>query len=65
MPVCFLCTQVVKFALIMTLAEALPAQWTPEMKEAWSTAYDEVVSNIKAEMELVKARPAKEASLAI
>ncbi|CAM6102630.1 unnamed protein product [Calypogeia fissa] len=50
---------VVRFALLATLQEALPEQFTPEVKEAWATAYDEIVSKIKEEMVLVRAQEAK------
>ncbi|KAF3778986.1 Non-symbiotic hemoglobin [Nymphaea thermarum] len=41
---------VAKFALLETIREAVPEMWTPEMKDAWAEAYNELVSAIKAEM---------------
>lgn len=42
--------QVVKFALLETLEEAVPEMWSPEMKNAWGEAYDQLTAAIKAEM---------------
>lgn len=50
---------VVKSALLATLGEALAAHWTTETEAAWSTAYDTLVSEMKAQMKLVRARQAE------
>ncbi|XP_006651196.1 non-symbiotic hemoglobin 2-like [Oryza brachyantha] len=43
--------EVVKFALLDTIEEAVPADmWSPTMKSAWSEAYDHLVAAIKQEM---------------
>ncbi|XP_073006442.1 anaerobic nitrite reductase NSHB1-like isoform X2 [Typha latifolia] len=42
--------EVLKFALLETIKEAIPYMWSPEMKEAWSEAYDHLVAAIKSEM---------------
>lgn len=42
--------QVTKFALLETIKEAVPDMWSPEMKNAWGEAYDQLVSAIKNEM---------------
>lgn len=42
--------QVTKFALLETIKEAVPEMWSPEMKNAWGEAYDQLVAAIKAEM---------------
>lgn len=42
--------QVTKFALLETIKEAVPEMWSPEMKEAWGQAYDQLVAAIKTEM---------------
>lgn len=40
-----------RFALLETIKEALPADmWSPEMKNAWGEAYDQLVAAIKQEM---------------
>jgi hemoglobin-like flavoprotein len=45
------CKQVVKFALLDTIKEEVPADmWSPAMKSAWSEAYDHLVAAIKQEM---------------
>ncbi|KAF7810947.1 non-symbiotic hemoglobin 1 [Senna tora] len=42
--------EVTKFALLETLKEAVPEMWSPEMKNAWGQAYDQLVVAIKTEM---------------
>ncbi|KAF9675973.1 hypothetical protein SADUNF_Sadunf09G0089800 [Salix dunnii] len=42
--------EVTKFALLETIKEAVPEMWSPEMKEAWGQAYDQLVAAIKTEM---------------
>lgn len=42
--------EVVGYALLETIKEALPEMWSPEMKEAWSEAYNQLAAAIKAEM---------------
>ncbi|KAL5562579.1 hypothetical protein UlMin_032326 [Ulmus minor] len=42
--------EVTKFALLETIKEAVPEMWSPEMKNAWGEAYDQLVAAIKAEM---------------
>ena len=42
--------QVTKFALLETIKEAVPEMWSPEMKNAWAQAYDQLVVAIKSEM---------------
>ncbi|MED6168353.1 Non-symbiotic hemoglobin 1 [Stylosanthes scabra] len=42
--------EVVKFALLETIKEAVPEIWSPAMKEAWGEAYDQLVAAIKSEM---------------
>lgn len=42
--------QVTKFALLETIKEAVPEMWSPEMKNAWGEAYDQLVAAIKLEM---------------
>ncbi|KAH6767142.1 hemoglobin 1 [Perilla frutescens var. hirtella] len=42
--------EVTKFALLETIKEAVPEMWSPEMKSAWSEAYDQLVAAIKLEM---------------
>uniref|UniRef100_A0A0D9VRL7 Globin domain-containing protein n=1 Tax=Leersia perrieri TaxID=77586 RepID=A0A0D9VRL7_9ORYZ len=43
--------EVVKFALLDTIKEAVPEDmWSSEMKSAWSEAYDHLVAAIKKEM---------------
>ncbi|XP_075499810.1 uncharacterized protein LOC142538358 [Primulina tabacum] len=42
--------EVTKFALLETIKEAVPEMWSPEMKNAWAEAYDQLVDAIKAEM---------------
>ncbi|XP_047313706.1 non-symbiotic hemoglobin [Impatiens glandulifera] len=41
---------VTRYALLETIKEAVPEMWSPEMKNAWGTAYDHLVAAIKAEM---------------
>jgi hemoglobin-like flavoprotein len=45
--------QVVKFALLETIKEAVPEIWSEEMKNAWAEAYDQVAAAIKEEMKLL------------
>ncbi|KAJ8747632.1 hypothetical protein K2173_012808 [Erythroxylum novogranatense] len=42
--------EVTKFALLETIKEAIPEMWSPEMKDAWAEAYDQLAAAIKAEM---------------
>jgi len=42
--------KVTKFALLETIKEAVPEMWSPEMKNAWGEAYDQLVDAIKSEM---------------
>ncbi|XP_072989118.1 anaerobic nitrite reductase HB1-like [Typha latifolia] len=45
--------EVVRFALLETIKEAVPDMWTPEMKNAWGEAYDQLAAAIKEEMNLL------------
>ena len=45
-----LSSQVVRFALLDTIRDAVPEMWSPQMKDAWKTAYDQLVAAIKKEM---------------
>ncbi|XP_038983626.1 hemoglobin-2-like [Phoenix dactylifera] len=42
--------EVTRFALLDTIKEAVPGMWSPEMKNAWAEAYDQLVAAIKQEM---------------
>ncbi|KAK3150929.1 hypothetical protein QOZ80_3AG0239520 [Eleusine coracana subsp. coracana] len=43
--------EVVRFALLETIKEAVPADmWSPEMNNAWTEAYNQLVAAIKLEM---------------
>ncbi|XP_057965797.1 non-symbiotic hemoglobin 1 [Malania oleifera] len=42
--------EVIKYALLETIKEAVPEMWSPEMKDAWGTAYDQLAAAIKSEM---------------
>ncbi|XP_072991934.1 anaerobic nitrite reductase Glb1-1-like [Typha latifolia] len=42
--------EVTRFALLETIKEAVPEMWSPEMKNAWGVAYDQLVAAIKEEM---------------
>ena len=42
--------EVTKYALLETIKEAVPEMWSPEMKNAWGEAYDQLVAAIKNEM---------------
>lgn len=44
------CYQVVRFALLETMKEAVPEMWSPEMKNAWEEAYNQLTAAIKSEM---------------
>ncbi|KAL8137274.1 hypothetical protein V2J09_003275 [Rumex salicifolius] len=44
--------EVVRYALVEVIKEAVPEMWSPEMKAAWGTAYDQLVAAIKEEMKL-------------
>ncbi|GJN30762.1 hypothetical protein PR202_gb19098 [Eleusine coracana subsp. coracana] len=45
------CPQVVRFALLETIKEAVPADmWSPEMNNAWAEAYNQLFAAIKMEM---------------
>ncbi|KAE8728338.1 Non-symbiotic hemoglobin 1 [Hibiscus syriacus] len=39
-----------KYALLETIKEAVPEMWSPEMKNAWGEAYDQLAAAIKNEM---------------
>ncbi|XP_017256230.1 non-symbiotic hemoglobin 1 isoform X2 [Daucus carota subsp. sativus] len=39
--------EVTKFALLETIKEAVPDMWSPEMKNAWGEAYDQLVVTMK------------------
>lgn len=39
--------EVTKFALLETIKEAVPEMWSPEMKNAWGEAYDQLVITMK------------------
>ncbi|XP_051134058.1 hemoglobin-2 [Andrographis paniculata] len=41
---------VVKYALLETIKEATGEMWSPEMKAAWSVAYEHLVAAIKTHM---------------
>ncbi|XVE67419.1 hypothetical protein DITRI_Ditri08aG0159300 [Diplodiscus trichospermus] len=42
--------EVTKYALLETIKEAVPEMWSPEMKNAWGEAYDQLAAAIKNEM---------------
>ncbi|GAB4837944.1 Non-symbiotic hemoglobin 1 [Ancistrocladus abbreviatus] len=42
--------EVVRYALLETIKEAVPEMWSSEMKDAWSEAYDQLAAAIKQEM---------------
>ncbi|KAH6780003.1 hemoglobin 1 [Perilla frutescens var. hirtella] len=42
--------EVTKYALLETIKEAVGEMWSPEMKKAWSVAYDHLVAAIKTQM---------------
>ncbi|KAL7002734.1 hypothetical protein U1Q18_003890 [Sarracenia purpurea var. burkii] len=42
--------EVTKYALLETIKEAVPEMWSPEMKNAWGEAYDQLTAAIKNEM---------------
>ncbi|KAE8729383.1 Non-symbiotic hemoglobin 1 [Hibiscus syriacus] len=42
--------EVTKYALLETIKEAVPELWSPEMKNAWGEAYDQLAAAIKSEM---------------
>ncbi|OAY78847.1 Non-symbiotic hemoglobin 1 [Ananas comosus] len=46
--------EVVRFALLETIKEAVPDMWTEEMKNAWEEAFDQVAAAIKEEMKHLK-----------
>ncbi|RWW83600.1 hypothetical protein BHE74_00007883 [Ensete ventricosum] len=48
--------EVVKFALLETIKDAVPEMWCPEMKDAWGQAYDHLAAAIKEEMKLLSTR---------
>ncbi|GAB2224763.1 hypothetical protein Droror1_Dr00005533 [Drosera rotundifolia] len=41
---------VVRYALLETVKEAVPEIWSLEMKSAWGEAYDQLAAAIKQEM---------------
>ncbi|KAH9656422.1 hypothetical protein KPL70_022683 [Citrus sinensis] len=42
--------EVTKYALLETIKEAVPEMWSPELKNAWAEAYDQLAAAIKTEM---------------
>ncbi|KAJ3697601.1 hypothetical protein LUZ61_001306 [Rhynchospora tenuis] len=42
--------EVMKYALLETIKEAVPHMWSDNMREAWGKAYDKLVAAIKIEM---------------
>ncbi|XVF68186.1 hypothetical protein PTKIN_Ptkin10aG0184200 [Pterospermum kingtungense] len=42
--------EVTKYALLETIKEAVPEMWSPEMRNAWGEAYDQLAAAIKSEM---------------
>ncbi|KAI4318375.1 hypothetical protein MLD38_032089 [Melastoma candidum] len=42
--------EVVRYALLETIKEAVPDMWSPEMKSAWEEAYNQLKAAIKSEM---------------
>ncbi|KAL8143528.1 hypothetical protein V2J09_016560 [Rumex salicifolius] len=42
--------EVVRYALLETIKEAVPEMWSPEMKIAWTEAYNSLAESIKEEM---------------
>ncbi|KAK7264336.1 hypothetical protein RJT34_31943 [Clitoria ternatea] len=42
--------EVTKLALLETIKEAVPEMWSPEMKNAWEEAHDQLADAIKSEM---------------
>ncbi|KAH6766073.1 hemoglobin 1 [Perilla frutescens var. hirtella] len=42
--------EVTKYALLETIKEVVGEMWSPEMKKAWSVAYDHLVAAIKTQM---------------
>ncbi|KAJ1697193.1 hypothetical protein LUZ63_005705 [Rhynchospora breviuscula] len=42
--------EVMKYALLETIKEAVPHMWSDKMREAWGKAYDKLVAAIKEEM---------------
>ncbi|KAL9245030.1 hypothetical protein vseg_018729 [Gypsophila vaccaria] len=42
--------EVVRFALLETIRDAVPEMWSEEMKEAWKGAYDQLTAAIKENM---------------
>ncbi|XP_058214079.1 non-symbiotic hemoglobin 1 [Rhododendron vialii] len=42
--------EVTKYALLETIKEAVPEMWSPEMKNAWGEAFDQLAAAIKTEM---------------
>ncbi|XP_074275387.1 anaerobic nitrite reductase Glb1-1-like [Silene latifolia] len=42
--------EVVRFALLETIRDAVPEMWSDEMKEAWKEAYDQLTAAIKEQM---------------
>uniref|UniRef100_A0A0E0NS33 Globin domain-containing protein n=1 Tax=Oryza rufipogon TaxID=4529 RepID=A0A0E0NS33_ORYRU len=53
--------EVVKFALLDTIKEEVPADmWSPAMKSAWSEAYDHLVAAIKQEMKPAEVTTSKQ-----
>ncbi|XP_072958002.1 anaerobic nitrite reductase HB1-like [Typha angustifolia] len=42
--------EVLKFALLETVKEAVPYMWSDELKDAWGIAYDHMVGAIKSQM---------------
>ncbi|XP_072988283.1 anaerobic nitrite reductase HB1-like [Typha latifolia] len=42
--------EVLKFALLETVKEAVPYMWSDELKDAWGIAYDHMVGAINSQM---------------
>lgn len=42
--------EVVRYALLETIEEALPEMWSTEMKNAWTEAYNSLAESIKEQM---------------
>ncbi|XP_042423749.1 non-symbiotic hemoglobin 2-like [Zingiber officinale] len=45
--------EVTRFALLETIKDGVGEMWCPEMKEAWTKAYNQLVAAIKQEMKPV------------
>ncbi|KAJ3672792.1 hypothetical protein LUZ60_006166 [Juncus effusus] len=45
--------EVMRYALLETIREAVPYMWSPQMRNAWAESYDQLVAAIKKEMKPV------------